>query len=426
MVDFLATAKDIFVRMISGLTSKTTINQMSEGGKARAILETVAVEVKNIANISQDRFQQVFITTATGASLKEKAAEYGLQLAGETNASVLDSDRVIKFYSRLGGNFGSINNGSGFTIPSGTILTASPSVSRIDVLDTTSSQDPNQMLSTAIHYSTSEDVYCDPSATEAWVTAEARTPGASGNLPSPNMLTQHSFVDYSGYLSQNLMVTNTGPILNGSEPETEGSLRFRTAKATTSSEAANESCIRNAGLKVPGVAELYVYPYQDGAGSFTVYLKSISSFLSDRSLADAEYSIKQKMAAGIHCAVKEPYIIGIELNSTITYDQVYSEAIKTQIRANLASAATTYINSLNLGATLDLKNLASELRSLEPRVRSLGSNNVTVFDNVYLYFPARFAPNQRRREKMTTVFLAVPLHARVIVERSISSAIRFK
>jgi len=257
------------------------------------------------------------------------------------------------------------------------------------------------------------------------VSARSLVSGSLGNVASPGMLVSHSFTSYTSHFSRALRVTNINPILNGRDKEQDASLKYRLSQTITAAEAANNTAVARAVLEVPGVADYVVRPFEDGVGRFNVYIKSIASTVSDKIIEDVQAALDDIKAEGVVGYARKPFEIGIEISSRPIYSQEYNARDKAVIINNLTYAAMSYINSLDIGQPLALADLARELRSVDPRIITVGSNRLTIFDAVYVWYPTRLSTGGRRREMLIQNSVASAPNARIIIEPSIGTPIQF-
>jgi len=425
MPNFTGNKGDVVARGIRTLTQTTPIRQTAVGGKARAILETSGEEVQNLARVQDKNLRKAFLSSTYGQFLDHFGAMVGLTRYEQRNAEVLSTDQVIRFYTRFGNTFGEINGGSAIVIPAGTVITAPAQVATSASTIYSGVDSANTVFDRSIHYSMTESLICGKDDTEAFASARALTAGLTGNLAAPKMLKQHSFTGYSEGVQKSLLVTNDKPILNGFDEESEGSFKYRISKEITACEKANEVAIRTAALSVPGVVDVVIIPFGDGAGRFNVYVKSITSFVSDKMITDVQAAIDNSGAVGCIGYARKPYQIGIEIDSNLRYSTGITQSQKEFARENLAFAAIEYLNSLDIGTSLSLVTLANEIKKLTANVIAVGSASETLFDAVFVWYPARLADGGRRREKLRVQNLSVPAHSRIVVETSITDPIRF-
>jgi uncharacterized phage protein gp47/JayE len=425
MPDFVGNFGEVLRRGIRVLTQFTNIRQMSPGGKARSILETHAKEMENASILMDGNLQKAFLPTAQGQFLEHFGATVGLEKYGRRNAEASALDRVFRFYTRHGETFGEINGGEGFTIPAGTRITSPAAVSVEASTLYGDIESPDSVGDRSIHYSLTSPVSCSADKKEVFFAAKALSPGRAGNLAAPNMIRSHEFKEYSLYLTNLLLVTNDKPLLNGSDDEGEASYRYRISREITAAEQANNAAIQKAALAVPGVAAVVILPWEDGAGRFNCYIKSVSANVSDKTVSDVQRAIDETTAEGCVGYARKPYEVGVEIDSTIFFRASHTREERDEIRTSLSIAAVRYLNSLDLGQPLILSDMASFLKRVDGRVREVGSNPSTLFDAVFVYWPARLASGGRRRERSILGTIVVPVHSRIIAETSISSPIRF-
>jgi len=424
MPEFTGNYSEVVTRGITSLSSQTNIKQMASGSKARSLIEVHAKEVENLATLQEANLKKAFLPTTFGQSLDYFAATVGIARYTSRNAEALAEDRVFRYSVFGGGNFGSINGGVGFTIPAGTRLVAVATVHQ-EAADMYADIDSAETIyDRSIHYEITVDAFAGASNTEMFVSARSLTPGSLGNLSSPKMVASQNFNGYADYLNRSLVIENMKPVLNGTDEESNASLRYRISKEITSAEKANAVSITNAAKSVPGVADVVIIPWEDGVGRFNVYIKSISAFISDKTISDVQSAIDGVMAEGTIGYARKPYEIGIEINSTISFKSSYELAIKSEIRDAASLRLLRYLNSMALGQSLMLSDLVNYLKQNEDRISSVGYDATTFFDRVFVWYPARLADGGRRRERLIVDQLTIPGHARITAETSISDPIR--
>lgn len=415
---------EVVTRGIKTLTSQTNIRQMAAGAKARSLIEVHAKEIDNLAILQDANLKKGFLPTTYGQFLDHYGATVGLSRYPQRNAEATANDRAFRFYVRGGGTFGSINNGSGFVIPAGTRLTSPASVAYEATSLYGYIEEPDTVFDRSIHYLTTEDVTAESTATEVYVGARASTPGAGGNLAAPKMIKTHSFTQYEDYLGKTLLCENIKAVLNGVNEENAASYRYRISKEITAAEKGNYTALTNAALSVPGVADVLIIPWEDGAGRYNVYVKSISSVVSDRTIDDVQTALDSVQAMGVIGYARKPYEIGIEIDSTVTFKSQLEDDVKAEIRAGMSVAIIQFLNSQALGQPLILSELVTEIKQTDSRIATVGFNKNTFFDGVFVWYPARLADGGRRRERLITDSLTIPVHARIIAESSITDPVR--
>lgn len=425
MPNFTGGFGEVVTRGIKSLTSQTNIRQMVAGSKARSLLETHAREIDNLSLLQDTNLKKAFLPTTTGQWLEHFGATVGLVKYPQRNAEALAEDRVFRFHVRGGGTFGSINSNSGLTISAGVRMTAPASVAYEASSLYGYQEEPDTVYDRSIHYEMTEDISVAATDTEVFVSARALTAGADGNLAAPKMIKTHTFINYDDYLGKTLLVENVKAVLNGADEEGAASYKYRISQEITAAEKANHSAIVNAAMSVPGVADIIILPWEDGAGRFNIYIKSISSIVSDQTIEDVQTAIDSVGAVGTIGYARKPYEIGVEIDSTITFKSDYESATKNEIRQAMEIMVIQYLNSMAIGQPFIISELVSELKQVEGRVSTVGFNKTTFFDGVFVWYPAKLASGGRRRERLITGTLVVPVHARIVAESTLSDPIRF-
>ncbi len=424
MPNFTGQFGEVVTRGIKSLTSQTNIRQMAAGSKARSLIETHAKEIDNLSNLQDTNLKKALLPTTFGQFLDHYGATVGLSKFPQRTAEVLASDRVFRFYVRGGGTFGSINNGVGFTIFAETRMTSPAEIAVESASLYGNSDTPDTIYDRSIHFSMTIDTPVASTDTEVYVSAKALTPGVSGNLAAPKMVNSHTFTGYDDHWGKSLLCENVKAVLNGADEESSASYRYRISQALTAAEKANYSAIYSACLAVPGVANVIIIPWEDGAGRFNVYIKSISSVVSNKTVSDVQLAINRVNAMGTIGFARKPYEIGIEIDSTVTFTSNYSSEVKNESRTQMETTAVRFLNSLALGHSFIPSSLVARLKKTDSRIASVGFNKTTLFDAIFVWYPAKLADGGRRRERLISNNLSIPVHARIIAENSIADPIR--
>lgn len=365
--------KDIIADSIQRLVQSTNINQMSPGGKARFFLSTVAKEHAQLNQQFNDNLLVPYIRYSPGKYLDLFGDMLGLPRYEATHAV---SDRTNFMFYVNSGKFGDINGGSGFSIPSGTIVSTIQFAG--DIITPGLEEQPS------VSYATIESIYCDPNSAYAYVTVKASIEGDESSVPR-NTLRQHNFSGYTESAKNTLLCTNRFAIDNGSNRETDDSYRYRLANIFKAKNQATEASIRLAALSVPGVSDVYPVNAEQGPGSFGLYIESTTSTVSSALVSSVADTVQRVTSFGIRPFVSAPISLGVEFVAAVHWSSRATQSDKSIGYGAMRTAAEVYLNSLRRADPLIMANLVDAMLNAAPKVDSIGRSRPKTFEEIYVY-----------------------------------------
>jgi uncharacterized phage protein gp47/JayE len=369
-------ADRILGETLNNITSITGLNKTSPGSKVRAISEQLSRQLGTFYTTLDINLIQAFLSGASDRYLDFFGEMLGMPRLGQETASAGSSHQNIRFYVN-DGTFGTINSGISILIRSGTIV---------------STQSGGQ----GIRYRLVTDLLLSATASEAYASVEAMSPGVKGNVGT-GQLKYHNFNGYTEFNLGTLKVTNLSEIVSGREVEANENYRYRLSNAVTAAEKANAMAVRLAILSVPGVADMIMIPYYKGFGSFDVIVKATSPQMPPGLLPAIQDSIIDTAAQGIYATIRGPREIGVSTTLTLKLNQQVSTDEAETIRTNVRQRLVDYINNLDIGQDLVINEIVELTMSSDARIKNMGKASKPL-DGLFIYTPSRLQDNKIRME----------------------------
>lgn len=270
------------------LVQDTDITAISPGSIARALVETVNVNIEDLFDSLELAISQTFISQATGFYLDLIGELFGAQRRNDVRASVFSDDQAIRFYVRDGTLGDPLPHPTDLTlgrIPNGTIITSRDGT---------------------ITWQVQGNHDFDKTATEVFVSAQASSVGTQGNI-GEKQLVQHS-LGVSG-----VFVENVESVRSGIDVEDDEQYRARIISIAQSQNTPNEVAMRLAAMQVPGVADIILQPNIAGSGSFRALIIPAGNRVSTDSLLLVARNLRGAAAYGIHVIVETPDYIPVSM-----------------------------------------------------------------------------------------------------------------
>lgn len=336
---------------VNSLANKSSITQLSPGGKARAIIEAIGQIIGGISTDTSDGIVQTLLTDATGTTLDLIAESYGIQRLSAVAPKVETGDASIRYYVRRG-TFGNINNGSGFTIPKGT-------------------QIRSDTANASIYLIQREDVTVSAGSSEVYIAADQV--GANfGVAVAPGSLVRHNFVGYADSAFGALLITNDKGVA-GRPSESDANLRFRVRSQLTSSATGNATSIRIAGLSVPGVSDIRILENRAGLGTFDVVVYGISPSVQSSVIQAVQARVDQVTAMGCRAIATAPRLVGVSFTTTIKFQPNTTQSDKNGIINNIDKSVREYINGLLPEQELVINILVQKILTISDQILDIGT-----------------------------------------------------
>jgi hypothetical protein len=210
----------------------------------------------------------------------------------------------------------------------------------------------------------------------------------------PWLASRHNFTNYTQSAYGGLLVTNTYGITGGRDTEDDESYRYRIHLKLTSQNGINEAALRFQLLQLPGIQDVVFSPY---AGGFYVYLYGVSPVIPPSLLQLANQTIASTAAFPIQGTALSPDLVGISLETTLSFASGITQADQSAILATATAAAANYINNLAVNSPLVINQLAAAILASDSRIQDIGNPNDEIFRSVLIGMnPLRAYPRRRQ------------------------------
>ncbi len=347
-------ASTITAKAIRNLSSQTPLTYFGQGSIARTIIEVMATEIESLYDAIDLNLSQTRLQTASGVFLDLIGSQFGLVRLGGTTSSILAEDRVVRFYVREGRlvdylSYGSTTQGR---IPGGTILY---------------SRDNN------ILYEVSEDTLFPANTKSVWVPVRPKDSsiGSKNNLPA-GALNRHSLG------SPNIFVENIASIVVGSDPESDEEFRSRISRAVNSNIQGGKGAILQAAFSFPGVSDIRINPYNQGAGSFEILVIPTNSTVSENILQRIRKAVESVVPIGIKVSVRGPDVVPIGLVISLDMKEGSISQTKDVAIQKAKESVLRYIGNIPMGGEIIINRLRSVILSSHEGIRDLEIVRLTI------------------------------------------------
>ena len=294
---------------------------------------------------------------------------YGLNRKPATFAFSPTRERNVHFYTTEG-IFGYLNNGNSILIPAGTIISN----------ETTRSTN-------SIVYQLTEDLVLNAEDRIAYCDVQATNVGSSYNVDSDSLI-YHNFTNYAGATNNSLKVTNTFPIVNGSETESDDSLRFRVTNYLQAQTNLNIDAVTLKALSLPGVLDVEVIPSYYGIGTTGVVLFGSGREASKNLTTLMERRLSELTIPGQQIIVSEGIRVYFDFDIRVYIKQGINEIEKSRARDNVRRAVIRAIKDKEFTKTISFAEISSIIKREFRDTNILGfgtsNNSNSVFENVFI------------------------------------------
>jgi hypothetical protein len=385
-----------FQQNILSALATSGITQLAPGGKARAFADIVGDQLGTKETDIFNMVSQSLLPYATGNSLDLVGDIFGVPRLRQRNSTVIPDDNNFEFYVRSG-TFGSINNGTDITVPAGVIISSSAPGGPTFVL-TQAVTLPAALVPASVYFA-----------------AASTTPGSAGNIAS-GVIDQTNFTNYAQSQYSTLLVTNNYGVVGGQDAESDDDYRYRINLKITSRAGANQAALQFAILQVPGVQNVV---FQPQAGTFTCYVYGIAPQVPPSLLQLVQDAINTTAAFPLTGLAVAPNLVGISLETDITFVSGVSTADQATIVQNAVSAAQNYVNNLAIGAPLIINELAAQIINADTKILDIGTPD----DPIQSIFIWRSRADGTRYSRYLVQDYTPSLGERVVTEYSITNPI---
>lgn len=158
-------------------------------------------------------------------------------------------------------------------------------------------------------------------------------------------------------IGEYLKVYNNNIIVNGEDPESDSNYQYRLSNYAQTNQSANETAILNKALSVNGVSDIRLTPYKNGCGKIELIVISEDPITSNGLLGSVRASVSEITSASEEIIVKAPDYIGIFLKIFLTFDDNATDDDINSAISNIQDKINSYINSLQLGQSLEIREI---------------------------------------------------------------------
>jgi uncharacterized phage protein gp47/JayE len=368
---FPRTENEIIKDSLERMSSNTNLTQLSPGGKVRFLISTTAREQAGQQALFDANLLQPYIKYSEGKFLDFFGDMLNLPRVEASHAE--STGENFMFYVSSG-NFGDINNGSSFVIPSGTVVHTVPFEGEILT--------PGIELQPTISYSLTSDVTCLPGESFVYAPIRANIEGEESTVPR-NVLTAHEFTNYLG--GTGLLCTNRYSIDNGTVRETDDAYKYRLQNIFRARSMGVLASIRLAALSVPGVSDIVEVNCEQGPGTYGIYVQSTAPTPSPQLIEEVSQAVALVSTYGVRPFVSAPQTLGLELVAAVQWSPRATTADIAQGYANMRNSIEDRLNITEIGEAVDFAALVDLILSSSNYALRMGRNKPNKFEETYVY-----------------------------------------
>jgi hypothetical protein len=313
--------------LLERLKSRLNLNGFADSPIA-VLAEVIGTEIESVENEIYDFFYRNNISSASEEDLDDIASgDYDTNRLGATRGN---SD-YFYFFTESGQTFGDINNGSEIIIPVGTLLGVSSPIENSSII-----------------YTVAEEITLRADLTTVRFYAESNSTGTGQNV-TEDSIRYHNFLNYTLAEEGILKVTNTQAITNGSDRESDESLRIRSVGRNQRQMERNKNYIFLSLLEESSVFDFEIIESYYGIGTVGVIVKGAGNNtiseetlirLQDLVATEAKHlgqkiifsaGLKVKLTIDISCTSTRSYLTPDELTELENEIKIFVyENIKSQ------------------------------------------------------------------------------------------------
>lgn len=399
---FARNFQELVADSLEELARNTNITKLSAGGKARSILESVSKRLEEQYDIFDVNLARAFVSSAPGQYLDLIGELFGVSRLPAESATVSEELQIMKFSVDGGGTFGSINNSTAIIVRAGVRISS-------------------QAGASGAVYRIIQDKVLNAADTEDYVAVEALRPGEESNVGAGSLVF-HTFTDYADSANKTLIVTNTNPISNGRNFESDSNFRFRIVNRALEAEAGNATAIRLAILSTPGIADVLLLRHYRGIGTWGAILKSVTPTVSQELIDNVTSNVFSATSFGHMSFIRKPKETGVTMRLTVHYSDRLDDDALQETEDSLEEAITDHINNLDLGEELLVNRMVAELFAVDDNIANFGEPGKSV-DEIFVHKETTLGDNKIRTKLLGDYF--PENDERVIIEPSVQNPITF-
>ena len=376
---FPITREDMVAKGLQRLRDHSNVTQLSPGSKTRLLIDFTTDEQYGEHRLFDENMAQAFIRWSDGRFLDFFGDMLNIPRLQPETAEVEVEEQNFIFYID-GGNFGDINNDIDFVIPAGvnistpTFPTERPTYAQADYR-------PRQER---IEYDLVEDVLCRANQSFAFGRIRAKVEGRISDVPR-SVLTEHGFTGYVLATQERLKCTNKYAVSSGRNRESDEAYRYRLMNAFKARERANRMAIRLAALSIPGVRDIFEFNAEQGPGTFSIYVDSLTPTTSPKMLNLVREVVDRVCAYGVRPFVLAAMPLGLEFVIAVNWKSTSTLADQAKGYADIRHVVESHLDSVRLGLSVSIEDLATLVATTNKNIQAIGLERAGTFEEVYIY-----------------------------------------
>lgn len=158
--------------------------------------------------------------------------------------------------------------------------------------------------------------------------------------------------------------------------ESNDSFKNRISKQVTILQASNELSIRMATLSVQGVQDCKMTRFTHGTGSFSVFLVTENSVVSESIIDQVTNEINKTVAYGTKFTVTAPDYVPIKIGIKLIFKNGVNGS--DDIINNVKKAVTDYINSKTLGESIIINEIIQQVMGVSDSIYDMNFYSLNV------------------------------------------------
>lgn len=133
----------------------------------------------------------------------------------------------------------------------------------------------------------------------------------------------------------------------------------------------NYTAIRLKALSIPGVRDVMLREYTNGAGSFSVYVITEDPKTTPSLLRQVQNVIDETKSYGVYAEVKTPVLIPLELMVRLVFSNDASANERASIRQAVTRNLQNYVNEIPLGDTFVVNEATQRIMETSSKIKDM-------------------------------------------------------
>ena len=352
------TYDEVLTKITTDIINNTSLKNISPG----SIIRTMVSEFGAVANDMNFNISTTFLNSVVSTAVGPNLDLIGKLLnVSRTNSSyAIGTVRIyIDPYSgKTLANLKSILNITGdITLPRGTEVSDSSGLYKYNLID-------NVILS-------DDPIYVD-------VISQASGSVANSGSGAISMFSNYdpSLLNIINYI----LVSNDLPIDSAADNESDDDYRYRIVNSYTANAMANETAVRLAALKVPGVANVLMVPYEYGIGTGSVYVISESPIVSAGILNAVQVACTSVSSFSERVVVSAPSYQALYFNIQLEFKPSTAAADKDSAVQTVSTNVMSYVNNIPLGGKFVYNEMSAVIMNSSTNILTFSMIQMAVGD----------------------------------------------